>query len=99
MQVPVGLQTHPQLRRRLQQSCEPERRIGRYSPLPEDDFIESVERNAKSLRRFELTQTQRLQVLLQRFLARRDRRPQPIRISSDSLRRGLRRHVPSPTET
>jgi hypothetical protein len=34
MQVPVGLQTHPELWRRLEETGEPERGISRNTSLP-----------------------------------------------------------------
>src|SRR5262249_12435620 len=65
--------------------------------LAKDDFVQPIERDAKVLGRFELAE--RLQVLLQQDFARWNRRPKPIRIPTDSLRRGLRAQVRSPTET
>jgi hypothetical protein len=56
MQVPIGLQPHPKLWRCLQQSCEPKSRIRRDAALPEDNLVQPVERDAKPLRRFELTE-------------------------------------------
>jgi hypothetical protein len=65
MQIPIGLKPHPQLRRRFQQPREPKRSIGSDTSLPEDNFIQPVERNAQSLGGLELPETERLQILLQ----------------------------------
>ena len=99
MQIPIGLQSHPQLRRRLQQPCEPKRGVRCDATLSENNLVQTVERDAEPLRRFELTEAERLQILFQQDLPWRNRRTQPSRISSDSLRRGRRTHVRSPTET
>jgi hypothetical protein len=63
VQVPVGLQPHPELWRRFQQSRESQRRIRRDAPLPEDNLVQPVERDAEPLRRFKLPEAERLQVL------------------------------------
>ena len=47
MQIPIGLKPHPELRRRLQESRQPQRRICRNAALTEDDFVEPVERDPK----------------------------------------------------
>src|SRR5207247_6605975 len=60
VQIPIGLQPHPQLRRRFQEPREPKRGIGGDAPLPENNLVQSVERNAKPLRRFELPEAERL---------------------------------------
>src|SRR5262245_11817956 len=99
VQIPIGLQPHPQLRRRLQQPCQPKRGVRGNATFAEHNFVQSVERVAQPLRRLELTDAKWLQILLQQDLARWNRRPQPVGIPSDSLRRGLRTHVPSPTGT
>jgi hypothetical protein len=54
MEVPIGLQSHPQLRRGLEASREPKCRIGGNAALPQDDLIQSVERDAQALGGFEL---------------------------------------------
>ena len=82
VQIPVGLQPHPELRRRLQESRQPQRRIGRDAALPEDDFVQPVERDAQPLGGLDLPQPERLQVLLQQDLSWRNRRD---RASSGSL--------------
>ena len=46
VQVPIGLQPHPELRRRLQKSRQPQRRIGRDPALAEDDLVQPVGRDA-----------------------------------------------------
>src|SRR6185369_2900320 len=90
VQIPIGLQPHPQLWRGLQQSCEPQRRIRGDAALTKDDLVQPVEGDAEALGRFELPEAERLQILLQENLARRNRRTQPFGFPSDSLRRGLR---------
>ena len=79
VQIPIGLQPHPELRRRLQQSCEPQRGVRGDPALSEDNLVQPVERDAQALGRLELPETERLQVLLQQDLARWNRRPQPVR--------------------
>ena len=49
--------------------------------------------------RLYLSEPQRLQILFEQDLAWGNRRPEPVRVSSDRLRRGLRRHCRSLTGT
>jgi hypothetical protein len=39
VQIPIGLQPHPQVRRCLQESCEPKRCVRGDAALAENDFI------------------------------------------------------------
>src|SRR5271156_5103473 len=96
MQIPIGLQTHPQLRGSLQEAAQSEGSIGGDGALAEHYLVQAVEGNAQTARSFDLPDTQRLQVFLEQDLAGSNRRTQPIRISIDSLRCRLRRHVHSP---
>src|ERR1700686_5612178 len=48
LQVPVGLQMHPHLRRCLQETRQPERRVGGDAALAEDDLIEPIERDTEA---------------------------------------------------
>ena len=79
MQIPIGLKPHPELRRRLQEARQPQRRIGRDAALTEDDLVEPVERDAKPFSGLDLSQTEWLQVLLQQDLSRRNRGPESCR--------------------
>jgi len=99
MQIPVRLEAHPKLRRCLQQLRESQCRVGSDAALADDDLVEAIERNPKSACGIHLAELHRLQELLEQDLTSRDRRSQPLRIPSDSLRRGLRRHVPVPSGT
>ena len=54
VQVPIGLQPHPKLRQRFQQSRQPQRRIGRDPALAQDDLVQPVERDAQPLRGLDL---------------------------------------------
>jgi hypothetical protein len=69
MQIPVSLKSHPQLRRCFQQSREAKRCVRSDAPLTEDNLVQPVERDAEPLGGLELTQTDRLQVLLEENLA------------------------------
>jgi hypothetical protein len=51
MQVPVGLQAHPELRRRLQQTGKPQCGVCRDAPFAEDNLVQTIQRNAEALRR------------------------------------------------
>lgn len=64
VQIPVRLKPHPQLRRRVQEPREAKGRIRCDASLPEDNFIQPVERNAQPLCRFELAKTERLQGII-----------------------------------
>jgi len=96
MKIPIRLQPQPQLRRGLQEAAKSERSIRGDAPFPEDDLVETVQRDVESTRRFDLTDPERLQILLEQHLAGGNRRTQPVRIPSDSLRPRLRRHVRFP---
>jgi len=68
-------------------------------PWPIKFIIDGVLRQAADgASRLDLGQAQRLQVLLEHHLAGVDGRPQPGRVTSDSLRTGLRRHCSLPIE-
>ena len=45
MQIPIGLEPHPELRRHLEQACQPQRGVGSDAALAEHDLVQSVERN------------------------------------------------------
>jgi hypothetical protein len=55
MQVPVGLEAHPELRRCLEEAREPERRIPRNAALAEYDFVHPIERDVESASVIDLT--------------------------------------------
>ena len=74
MQVPVGLEPHPELGRGLQEPSEPQRRIRSDAALTEHDLVQAVERHTELLGGRELPHAQRLQILLQKQLAWVDRR-------------------------
>jgi hypothetical protein len=65
------------LRRRLEKTREPQRRIRGDTALAQDDLVQTVERNAQASSGFDLPDAERLQVLLEEEFTRRDRRPQP----------------------
>ena len=50
VQIPIGLQPHPELRRRFEQARQPQRRIRGDPTLAEHDFVQSVERDAEAFR-------------------------------------------------
>ena len=54
MEIPISLQTHPELRRRLQQTRETQRRVCRDAALAEHNLIQTVQRNAKAMRGLDL---------------------------------------------
>ena len=99
MKVPVGLETHPELWRCLQEAREPERGISRDATLAQHDLVHPVERDLEPACGLHLAQLERLQKLLEQDFAWGDRRPEPVRIPSDSLRPQLRRYARSPIET
>ena len=88
VQIPVGLQTHPELRGRLQQPCEPERRVRGNAALSRHDFVQAVQRDAETASRVQLTETERLQVFLEQNLSRRNRRAEPVGLPSRMLKNG-----------
>ena len=88
MQVPVGLETHPELWRRLQEAREPERGISRDATLAQHNLVHPVERDLESTCGLHLAQLERLQKLLEQDFARSDRRPEPVRIPRRSLKNG-----------
>lgn len=94
---PSPFAPHPELWQRLEEPREPERGIDCNSVLSEHDLVQAFEGDSKLTSRLDLTEAQRFQELLDQDLAWRNRRPQPARVSNN-LRRGLRRHVPAPTE-
>lgn len=96
LQVPVGLQPHPQLRRCLEEPRQSKRGVGRDAPLPEDQLVEPVERHAECLRRLDLPDPHRLQILLQQQLSRVNGRAEPARVTSDRPRHRRRRHGGQP---
>lgn len=99
MQIPISLQSHPELWRGLEQPRETKSGIGADAALPENDLVQSVQRDPELPGSVGLAETLRFQELLEKDLAGRDRRSQPVRIPSDNLRRGLRRHVVAPNGT
>src|SRR5437773_2594098 len=48
MKVPIRLESHPKLRRSLEKSRETERGISRDATLPENDFIEAIQRDPQT---------------------------------------------------
>jgi hypothetical protein len=99
MQIPISLQSHPQLRWSLKKAPQSKRRIGGNSAFAENYLIQAVEWDAKAAGSRDLSEAERLEIFLQEDLAGRNRRTEPIRLSSDSLRRRLHRHDHSPIET
>ncbi len=99
MQTPISLQSHPQLRRGLEEAPQSKRGIGGDSAFAEDNLVQAVERDAKAAGSLDLSEAERLEIFLQQNLAGRNRRTQPSLLSSDSLRRRLRRNYRSPIET
>src|SRR3954468_11361980 len=69
VQIPICLQPHPELRRRFEQSREPEGGIGGNSALAKDDLIQAVQRNAETVRGISLADAERLQELFEENLA------------------------------
>ncbi len=49
MQIPIGQQPHPELRRHLEQTGETQRRIGRDAALAEHDFVQPTDRTSGPL--------------------------------------------------
>ena len=74
-QVPVLLQTKPEIRSHAGDPLQPERRIRRHASLATDDFIEPRIRNSKPPGERRLRYPQRLQKFLQQHLARMSRWP------------------------
>src|SRR5436190_6390288 len=103
LQLEVGLHVHPELRRRLEELREPQRRIGGYPSLAPHELIEAHGRHPQRLGRRGLRHLERLQELLEKNLARVNRRSQAGRITRDALsgspRNKRRAHHAPPTET
>lgn len=55
-EIAICLKSHPELWRRLEEACQPERRIGADTAPTANDFVQSVERNLHFPRRFDLRQ-------------------------------------------
>ena len=91
-QVPVKLESQPEVRRHPQDPFEPERGVRRYAATATHDLVEAWERDAQSDRKCRLTDTERTQKLLKEHLARMRRRPMrwqatsPARTCRDRLR-------------
>ena len=54
MQIPVGLEPHPELGRRLEQTSQPECRISRDAALTQHDLVQPIERDVEPTRRLYL---------------------------------------------
>ncbi len=80
MQIPISLQSHPQLRGSLEKATQSECSIGGDSALAQNYLIQAVERDAKAAGGLDLSEAERLQVFLEQNLAGRDRRTRPIRL-------------------
>jgi hypothetical protein len=65
MEIPISLQSHPELRRRFQQPRETQGGIGGDGALAQDDLVQTVERDAESASGVNLADAERLQKLLQ----------------------------------
>jgi len=50
MQIPVGLEPHPEMRRHLEQARQAQGGVGSDAALAEHDLVQSVERNAEATR-------------------------------------------------
>src|SRR5688572_4046730 len=98
MQVPISLKSHPKLRRCLEQSRQTQCSIGRDAALAEHDLVQTVQRDPEATRGFDLADAHRFKEFFKEHFAWWNRGSQPVRIPSDNLRRGLRRHVPAPIE-
>lgn len=81
---PAGLPTisHREMRRRFQKTPKAQGSVCDDAMLPKDNLIQPIERNTQALRCFELPHAERLEVLLEQNLARRNRRTYPVRIPS-----------------
>lgn len=54
VQIPVGLQPRPELRRPLEQAPNAQRRAGRHDASAGHDLVEAVERNSEAASGFDL---------------------------------------------
>src|SRR4051812_24980828 len=72
MQLPISLQTHPELRRCLEQARQTQSRIGADGALSQHDLVQPVQRNSETLRSVDLSDAKGFQELLEQHLARRD---------------------------
>ena len=68
MKVPIRLESHPELRRCLQQTSKTQSRVGRDAALSEHNFVQAVQRDPKPPRGFDLANGHRLQKLLEQHL-------------------------------
>src|SRR5438270_4107723 len=69
VQVPICLQPHPELRRGIEQTRQPESGIGADAALAEDDLVQAVQRNTEAARSVSLADAERLQEFFEQDLA------------------------------
>src|SRR5574342_1033613 len=83
VQVPVGLQMHPELRGRFEPSRETKGRVRGDAALAEHELVQTIHRHTELSCGLYLSQPERLQKLLSEHFPRVNRRAEPCRITSD----------------